>query len=285
MTPSPWVLANGRALAMDRPVVAGIVNVTPDSFYDGGRHSDAESGVAHGLELAAQGAHILDVGGESTRPGAAEVPADLEIGRVVPVIQGLLQADPSLIISVDTRKAAVAEAALNAGAVMVNDVSCGVFDPAMPDLLAGRQPGYVCMHSQGLPEHMQDNPAYGDVVDDILGFFEERLRALTAAGLPENRIALDPGIGFGKTLDHNLAILQNMERFATLGRPLYMGLSNKSLWGKLLGLDTDQRDLPTAVATALLAARGVQVHRVHNVRQAVQALAVTEALARPGDAG
>lgn len=288
-----WQVMGGRVLGPAPFLLAGIVNVTPDSFYDGGRFQDFEAAVEQGRSLALQGAHILDVGGESTRPGAEEVPEALELSRVVPVIRELSRlpqqdregrdtsAEPHgdyPVLAVDTYKARVAAEALDAGAIIVNDVSACRFDPGLADVLAQYAPGYVLMHSLGRPGTMQQDPRYGDVVSDILAFFEERLRFLTARGVPEANIVLDPGVGFGKLLEHNLAILRSVERFGALGRPIYMGLSNKSLWGKLLGLEPGQRQTATVTATALLVARGVLVHRVHEVGLARQAAIVATAM-------
>lgn len=280
-----WTIAGGRVLGPAPFLLAGIINATPDSFYDGGRHFAPAVAVSRGRELAQQGAHILDIGGESTRPGAQQVPEADELARVVPVIRALAEhpgpgsvAGPGPVLAVDTYKAKVAAAALEAGAAIVNDVSACRFDPALLDVLAQHKPGYVLMHSQGEPRTMQHSPHYGDVVDDICAFFEERLAVLVAAGVPEANIVLDPGIGFGKLLEHNLAILRGIERFGRLGRPLYLGLSNKSLWGALLGLKAQERQQATAVATALLVARGVLVHRVHEVALSHQAAQVAAAL-------
>lgn len=276
-----WTIAGGRVLGPAPFLLAGIINATPDSFYDGGRHFAPAVAVSQGRELAQQGAHILDIGGESTRPGAQQVPEADELARVVPVIRALAEhpvAGPGPVLAVDTYKAKVAAAALEAGAAIVNDVSACRFDPALLDVLAQHKPGYVLMHSQGEPRTMQHSPHYSDVVEDICAFFEERLAVLVAGGVPEANIVLDPGIGFGKLLEHNLAILRGIERFGRLGRPLYMGLSNKSLWGALLGLGQQQRQQATAVATALLVARGVLVHRVHEVALSHQAAQVAAAL-------
>lgn len=238
--------------------------------------------------MAAQGAHILDVGGESTRPFADPVPAEEELARVLPVIKGLGDTDWSAfegavdggpVISVDTYKASVASAALDAGALIVNDVSACRFDPALADVVGERKPGYVLMHSIGKPGEMQIDPRYDDVVDEILAFFEEHVSRLTAKGLPEKNIVLDPGIGFGKLLEHNISILKNIDRFRSFGLPLFMGLSNKSVWGGLLGLEAFERGLATAVATALAAFKGAAVHRVHDVAAARQALTISAALA------
>ena len=221
-----WTVSGGRVLGPAPFFLAGIVNVTPDSFFDGGRFLDPDAALAHGRELAAAGAQILDLGGESTRPGAPEVDADEELRRVLPVLRGLTQGLTGgwPVLSVDTWKARVADEALGAGAAIVNDISACRFDPALLDVLAQRRPGYVLMHSQGRPGEMQKDPRYADVVDEILAFFVERLGALTAAGVPEANIVLDPGIGFGKLLEHNLDILRGLERFGALGRPLYVGV-------------------------------------------------------------
>ncbi|HWQ10339.1 MAG TPA: dihydropteroate synthase, partial [Holophaga sp.] len=199
-----WRLAGGRSLACEIDRIIGIVNVTPDSFYDGGRHADTAAAVAHGRKLAAEGVDMLDVGGESTRPGAAPVSPEAEIARVVPVIAALAAALPDIPVSVDTYRAGCAQAAVAAGAAVINDVSACAFDPALLEVVADLKPGYVLMHSLGRPETMQQDPRYGDVVEEILAFFEGKLAMLTRAGLPEDRVVLDPGIGFGKRLEHNL---------------------------------------------------------------------------------
>ena len=285
-----WSVSGGRVLGPAPFLLAGIVNVTPDSFYDGGRYFDLDAALERCRELSNAGAHILDVGGESSRPGAAEVSEEDELRRVIPVIrelghlpQQVRDGLPALsgdfpLVSVDTCKARVAAEALEAGAVIINDISACRFDPGLIDVLVQHRPGYVLMHSLGRPGTMQQDPRYTDVVDDILAFFEERLGVITAAGVPEANIVLDPGIGFGKLTEHNLAILRGLERFGSLGRPLYVGLSNKSIWGKLLGLQSGQRQVATLAATALLVARGVLVHRVHDVALARQAATVATAM-------
>lgn len=286
MNDTVWTLKGGRALGPAPFFIAGIVNVTPDSFFDGGAHDTTAAAVAHARDLALQGADILDVGGESTRPGANPVSAEDEAARVVPVIRELAGADLrdadggplNPVLSVDTFKAEVAARALDAGATMVNDVSAFAFDPELIDVLAQYKPGYVLMHSQGRPREMQKSPKYGDVVGELVDFFEKKLAILIQAGVPESNIVLDPGIGFGKLLEHNLAILRSIERFMALGRPVYMGLSNKSVWQGLLGLAVDERGNATQVATALLAARGVAVHRVHDVALTRQTLTIVQAM-------
>ncbi|MBG0776685.1 MAG: dihydropteroate synthase [Desulfovibrionaceae bacterium] len=281
-----WTVSGGRVLGPAPFFVLGIVNVTPDSFYDGGSHPDPGSALEHAALLAAQGADILDVGGESSRPYADPVSAAEETARVLPVVRGIRErglAGPDgapVAVSVDTYRASTALAVLDAGADIVNDISACAFDPELLDVVADRKPGYVLMHSQGRPGTMQDDPRYEDVVDEIRAFFEDGLKRLTAAGLPEERIVLDPGIGFGKLLEHNLAILRNMDRFAELGRPVLGALSNKSLFGALLGLAPGARVNATMAATAVLASRGVLLHRVHEVGAAREALAVGAALRR-----
>ena len=274
-----WRLGRGMRLTCDASRIAGIVNVTPDSFYDGGRHADAAAAVAHGLSLAEGGADMLDVGGESTRPGAAPVSLEEELRRVVPVVAGLVAARPDIPVAVDTYKAGCAAAALDAGAVAVNDVSACAFDPGLRDVVAQYKPGYVLMHSQGRPATMQDDPRYGDVVEDILAFFEERMALLVRAGLPEEHIVLDPGVGFGKSTEHNLDILRRLDRFTSLGRPLYLGISNKSVFGAVLALPVEKRNLATAVLSALCAARGARIHRVHDVVGVAAALRLAAAVA------
>jgi len=275
-----WHVTGGRAIGPAPFLIAGIINVTPDSFYDGGRYEHHDAAVARGLELASQGAHILDVGGESTRPGARAVTADEEQARVIPVIEALAEklGPHGPVVSIDTYKASVAEKALGAGAVMVNDVSACRFDPALMDVLSDFKPGYVLMHTLARPGVMQKDPKYKDVVGEISAFFEERLARLVSAGLPEENIALDPGIGFGKLLEHNLEILRNLDRFLAFGRPVYVGLSNKSMWGALLGLEPGDRLMATQIGLAVSAPRGATVHRVHEVEPAVQTLEIVKAL-------
>ena len=258
--------------------IAGIVNITPDSFSDGGCFLESDKAVAHGLQLLDDGAGMLDLGAESTRPFAEPVSAEEECARLLPVLERLHAARPEAVLSVDTFKATTARAALEAGADIINDVSACA-DPALPEVLASWRPGYVLMHTQGTPRDMQINPHYDDVVEEMVRFFESRLAVLVKAGLPEDHIVLDPGIGFGKNREHTIAILQGMERLAGLGRPLYVGLSRKSLFRELLGLErADQRGEATRIAVALLGARGVAYHRVHDVAECAKALALTVAM-------
>lgn len=274
-----WTLKGGTVIGPSPFIIAGIVNATPDSFYDGGRHIGPEAGISHGLHLAEEGAHVLDVGGESTRPYAEKVSEADEMDRVVPVIEGLAAAKTGCALSVDTYKAKVAAAALEAGAHILNDVSAFAFEPELLDVIGQYKPGYVLMHSLGKPGTMQDAPKYRDVVDEIIAFFEAKLEALDKVGLPRDRVVLDPGIGFGKLLEHNLTILREIERFAVLGLPIYMGLSNKSLWQGLLGLEVGERQNATQAATAVLAGKGVGIHRVHEVNFTRQTLTIVHELA------
>ncbi len=282
VSPTIWHVRGGRALDPAPFLIFGIVNVTPDSFHDGGQHAEAVTGLAHAVRLAEEGAHVLDVGGESSRPFADPVPLAAELDRVLPVVDGLRghRGENGLpwAISVDTYKAATAAAVLAAGADIINDISAFSFDPELLDVLGEYQPGYVLMHSQGKPTEMQKAPRYADVVEEILDFFEKKLKELVAAGMPEERIMLDPGIGFGKTVEHNVAILKNMHRFAQFGLPVMAALSNKSMFGGLCGLPVGERATATQAATAILAARGVYAHRVHDVALTVQTLVVANAL-------
>jgi len=258
--------------------IMGILNVTPDSFYDGGRHREVERAVAHGLAMAEAGALILDVGGESTRPGAEPVPEAEELARVVPVIERL-HAETDALLSIDTMKAPVAAAALEAGARIVNDVSALRADPQMVDLLRQSDAGVILMHMQGEPRTMQRAPVYQDVVQEVRDFLEERLAFCQEAGIAPERVVIDPGIGFGKRYEHNLTLLRAMEAFDSLGRPVLVGASRKSFLGTMLGdAGFDQRLWPTVALTAWLRRKGVRLFRVHDVRENRDALRMTEAL-------
>jgi len=254
----------------------GVVNVTPDSFSDGGLYLDAEAAIAHGRELVEAGAEVLDVGGESTRPGAEEVSVEEELRRVVPVIEGLQELEAR--ISVDTSKAPVAAAALDAGAEIVNDVTALRGDPGMAALCAERGCGVVLMHMLGSPRTMQDDPRYDDVVAEVKAFLAERLDAAVAAGIAEEQIWLDPGIGFGKTLDHNTELLRRLGELRELGRPLVVGTSRKSFIGRLDGSPASERIGGTIASSLLAAANGAEVLRVHDVAAVRQALAVAKAI-------
>ena len=258
-------------------MIMGVVNVTPDSFSDGGRYLDASVAIEHGLELEAEGAAILDVGGESTRPGAAPVPEDEELRRVIPVIEGLLERGSGVRISIDTYKSGVAARALAAGATMVNDVTALRGDPEMAGLVASAGAEYCLMHMLGEPRTMQRDPHYDDVVNDIKAFLAERMMFAAQAGIGPERILLDPGIGFGKTVAHNLELLSRLDEFLDLGRPVLIGTSRKSFLGRLTGRDVDDRVAATIATCVLAYERGARVFRVHDVAPVRDALTVTAA--------
>jgi dihydropteroate synthase len=258
-------------------LIMGIVNVTPDSFSDGGKFIEAEAAVAYALKLIAQGAEILDIGGESTRPGAVPVGEEEELRRVIPVIEKLA-GQIKIPISIDTMKPAVARAALAAGASIVNDVTANCNDDAMRQVVSDFRAGYVVMHAPDPPPTMQINPACKDVVREVEEFFQERLEKLNSGGISSDQIVFDPGIGFGKTLAQNLQLLASLRHFTKLRRPLLLGVSRKSFIGKLLGAEVNER-LPASLACATLAiADGVQIIRTHDVAATVQAVRLTEAL-------
>jgi dihydropteroate synthase len=254
----------------------GIINVTPDSFSDGGKFLDASAAVDHAMRLVTDGADLLDIGGESTRPYSEAVSAEGEVRRVVPVVEQLrkLTAAP---ISIDTSKAAVAAAAIAAGAEIVNDVTGLTGDPAMIPLAVESRVGVCAMHMQGTPQTMQDDPQYGNVVEEIFAYLRERRDALIAAGVDRDRICLDPGIGFGKTHEHNITLMGRLDRFHELGCPLLVGHSRKGFLGKLLEDRDADRDAATAGAALAAAAQGVHILRVHNVRLVREALLAFEA--------
>ncbi|MBN8246707.1 MAG: dihydropteroate synthase [Verrucomicrobia bacterium] len=261
-----------------RPVlVMGIVNVTPDSFSDGGRFLDPGAAIRHGLALAAEGADLLDVGGESTRPGAAPVSETEELRRVIPVIEGLAARCP-VPISVDTQKPGVARAAVSAGAAVINDIAAVQEGSAMGPVVAETGAGYIAMHMQGTPGTMQSAPHYGDVVAEVSASLGRRLDTLAREGVRPGQVALDPGIGFGKTLEHNLDLLAHWAEFTTRGRPLVLGVSRKSFLGALLGTDLGDRLAGGLACTAWAASQGVQIVRTHDVAPTVQTLRVLEAL-------
>jgi dihydropteroate synthase len=260
--------------------VMGVVNVTPDSFSDGGLYIDAGAAIAHGLDLEAEGAAILDIGGESTRPGAQPVDAAAELERVLPVIQGLRERGVQARISIDTSKAPVAAAALDAGASLVNDVTALRGDPEMAELVAARGAECCLMHMLGEPRTMQDDPRYDDVVSDVKAFLEGRMAFATAAGVAEEKILLDPGIGFGKTVEHNLELLARLDELVALGRPVVIGTSRKSFLGRVTGRPVENR-LAASIATNVLAyERGARVFRVHDVAPVRDALIIAGATVR-----
>ncbi len=255
----------------------GIVNVTPDSFSDGGKFLATDAAVAHALELVAQGAEILDIGGESTRPNAEPVSESEELRRVIPVIEKLV-VKTKVALSIDTMKPAVARAALAVGASIVNDVAANRSDEVMWKIVAEFRAGYICMHAQGSPQTMQKNPAYTDVVREVAKFFSERMERLNAHGIAADQVVFDPGIGFGKTLEQNLQLLAGLKFFGRLQRPLLLGVSRKSFIEKFCGAKLNER-LPASLACATLAvADGVQFIRTHDVAETVQAVRLTEAI-------
>ena len=275
---SPTLDCAGRMLRLDRPRVIGIVNVTPDSFSDGGEHAALEAAVGHGLRLAEDGADALDIGGESTRPGARDVSIDEELRRVIPVIEALAQ-QASLPISIDTSKPEVMRAAVAAGAGMINDVYALRRDGAL-DTAASLGVPVVLMHMQGEPRSMQDAPGYDDVVAEVHRFLAERIFAAEMAGIDKKRIVVDPGFGFGKTAAHNLLLLAQLERFTELGVPVLAGLSRKKTIGELTGRDNPHDRVHGSVAAALIAAqRGAKLLRVHDVAATIDALKVWNAVA------
>jgi dihydropteroate synthase len=274
------MLLRARQFEFELPgpaLVMGVVNVTPDSFSDGGQFAGPEEAANYAVKLVKEGAAIIDIGGESTRPRAVPVPEEEEMARVVPVIR-LLADRIQVPISVDTMKPGVARAAVEAGASIVNDVAANRSDDELWRIVAETGAGYVCMHMQGTPQTMQNDPRYGDVVGEVGDFFTERVGRLTGSGVKSEQIILDPGIGFGKSVEHNLQLLGNLRRFTRFERPLLLGVSRKSFIGKLLGTELAAR-LPAALACAALAIEsGVQIIRAHDVAETVQAARMVEAI-------
>jgi dihydropteroate synthase len=265
-----------------RPVVMGVLNVTPDSFSDGGRYLDVAAAVAAGRRLADEGAEIIDVGGESTRPGAEPVPAEVELERVVPVVRAL--AAEGRCVSIDTVKARVAAAAVAAGAAIINDVSSALLDPEMPGVVGSLGVPYVLTHLQGTPRTMQDDPRYDDVVTEVVAHLGARIEVLVAAGVAPDRIVVDPGIGFGKRLEHNLALLARLDRLVALGRPVLIGVSRKRFIGTLTGVEEPTQRLAGSLAAASVAvANGARIVRAHDVAATVEAVQVAWAIASAGE--
>jgi dihydropteroate synthase len=281
VTAGVWRCREHRIELGRRTLVMGVVNVTPDSFSDGGAFLDPGAAIDHGVRLVAEGADLLDVGGESTRPGSDPVGVDEEIARVGPVIAGLAER-VDVPLSIDTRKAAVASAGLRAGASTVNDISAGA-DPEMFDAVRAAGAGLILMHMKGEPKTMQDDPTYHDVVAEVRGFLGARVDAAVGAGIDRGSLAVDPGIGFGKTLEHNLELLRGLVPLGELGAPVVVGPSRKRFIGTLTGTEADDRVEGTAGAVAWCAAQGVDVVRVHDVRAMARVVRVVDAIARdPG---
>jgi dihydropteroate synthase len=275
-TPLRWTHRSGE-FDLTRPLLMGVLNTTPDSFSDGGRYLDPARAVARAVEMVEEGAGLIDVGGESTRPGARPVDPDEEMERVLPAIRAV-RSRLDVPISIDTRHAVVARAAFAEGADVLNDVSA-LADPAMAALVAGSGAGLVLMHMRGTPATMQDDPRYGDVVAEVIAALRDRLGAALAAGIDANSIAVDPGIGFGKSHGHNLQLVSRLQEFASLGRPILLGLSRKAFLGAILGgAAPEDRDLASAAACVVGLLHGARIFRVHNVAAARDALLVAEAI-------
>jgi dihydropteroate synthase len=267
-----------RLLKIDtgRTCIMGVLNVTPDSFYDKGKFFNKDEAVKHAVDMVREGAGIIDIGGESTRPGAEVVPVAKELDRIIPVIRAISK--KTLVpISIDTRKAVVAEEALKCGASIVNDISALRFDPEMASVIAGYGATCVLMHMKGSPKDMQDAPVYGNVIKEIISFFKEAIRKAKRSGIADDKIIIDPGIGFGKTLEHNIEILRRLDEFKALGYPICVGTSRKSFIGKILSSDDPEDRLAGTLATCAIAIiKGAKVLRVHDVNEAVQVAAVTD---------
>jgi dihydropteroate synthase len=275
-----WRCGNHNLSLGERTLVMGIVNVTPDSFSDGAMFASADDAVAHGARLVDEGADLVDVGGESTRPGSDPIEADEELLRVVPVIEGLVKARPGTPLSVDTRKPEVASAALDAGASVVNDIAGGR-NSALLETVSRTGAGVILMHMLGEPKTMQDDPRYDDVVAEVHEFLRERIEAAVFAGIPEERVCIDPGIGFGKTVDHNLALLRAVPALRMLGAAVMVGASRKGFIGTLTGVEDPAARLEGSLAVAVLAAaHGADLVRVHDVEATVRALKVADAVVR-----
>jgi len=262
-------------LPLNRPLIMGIVNVTPDSFSDGGRHASTAAGIAHAFRLLEEGADILDIGGESSRPGAQSVGIDEELRRVLPIIEALQGGN--VPVSVDTCKTEVMRAAISAGAAMVNDINALQGDGAL-EAVAGSNVAVCLMHKQGAPQTMQFAPRYNDVVAEVMAFLAARIAAAQAAGIGRERLVVDPGFGFGKSLEHNVTLLRQLDRFQALGVPLLAGLSRKSMLGQITGLDVDVRLIPSVAAAVIAAMKGARIIRVHDVKASKEALQIVNAI-------
>ncbi|MEY2555069.1 MAG: dihydropteroate synthase [Verrucomicrobiota bacterium] len=273
-----WKIGDKVVDLSKRGMIMGVLNVTPDSFSDGGEFFATDAAIAGGIKMALEGADIIDVGGESTRPGAEPVSVKEELRRVIPVIQGL-RAKIAILVSIDTSKSEVADAALDAGASIINDVTAGRGDEKMLSLAAKRKAAIVLMHMQGEPRTMQKNPHYEDVVTEVVDFFRQQYGRALECDVDPMAIAFDPGIGFGKTLEHNLTLLKNLERLCVHDRPLAVGVSRKSFLGKLVdSSEMSERAVPTIALTAILRTRGADIVRVHDVKENVAALRAAEAV-------
>jgi len=270
----------GTLLKSHRTLVMGILNITPDSFSDGGQYNQVNAAIEHALQMKSDGADIIDIGGESTRPGASPVPLEEEIKRVIPVVEALKK-KVDIPLSIDTVKPEVAQLALEAGATLINDISAGGTDTLMAEVIAKHKAWVCLMHMQGEPRTMQTNPHYDDVVMEVREFLSDRASQFIKSGVPSDKIILDPGIGFGKTVEHNLTLLAQLDSFVSLGFPILVGLSRKSFLGKLTGIDNPaERLLPGIAANTVSVWNGAKIVRVHDVKETVTALKVADALLR-----
>ena len=274
--PRPW-RAGDKTLGGDRPLLMGILNVTPDSFHDGGRHAVLDQALRHAGEMLAAGADIIDVGGESSRPGAETVPEAEELARTQPVVRGIVRRF-ACAVSIDTVKSSVARAALEEGACIVNDISAMTFDPLMLEVPQAFRAGVVLNHIQGRPKDMQIRPSYADAVAEVADFLKSRIQLLAAVGIAKDRIAVDPGIGFGKRLEDNYRLIDRLEALDALGCPILLGMSRKSLIGKTPGLEDSDRLIPSVALALLAALKGASILRVHDVRETREALAMVAAV-------
>jgi len=273
-----WKIGNQRFLSLKNPLVMGVLNVTPDSFFDGGHFLDLEQAVDRALGMVSQGAGIIDIGGESTRPSAPSVPVEAELQRVMPVIERLVKL-VDVPISIDTQKPEVARRALEAGASIVNDVGAASENPAMLEVVAQSGCGYVCMHMQGNPRTMQKLPAYSDVVSEVDAFFTSQLRGYRALGIDLEQVVLDVGIGFGKTVEHNLELLRHLESYKKHGRPILLGVSRKSFIGNILGIEDASERGPASLACVCWGLRaGVELFRVHDVSETSHVVRMWQAI-------
>lgn len=280
--PVHWICRHRCLPVGDDPLIMGILNVTPDSFSDGGMYTNPEKAVAQAQRMTQEGADIIDIGGESTRPGAAPVSAEAQINRVIPVIEGILTSLPNAVISIDTTSATVAQKAIAAGACIINDISGLSCDPAMPELARSTKAGIVIMHMQGTPQNMQNNPHYQDCVAEIGQWLQQRIASLVAIGLDRRAIVADPGIGFGKKIRHNLEILDRLAHFTSLHVPIVVGASRKRFIGMVGQAESPQDRLPGSLAALTCAVlKGASILRVHDVQASVQAARVAAAIRKP----
>jgi dihydropteroate synthase len=276
--PTDFWSVSGARLELTRTVIMGILNVTPDSFSDGGLHSTLDASISRAFEMLDEGAGILDIGGESSRPGSSAVETKVELRRVIPVIERVIVERPETIISIDTCKAEVAKAALDTGVRIVNDITAGLGDPEMANIVSNSDCGVILMHMRGTPKSMQENPDYVDVVTDVQKFLHSRIEVFEQAGVARERIAIDPGIGFGKKLEHNIELIRNISVLNELGCPVLIGASRKSMLGEITGRKVGER-LAASIAVALSALlNGAAVLRVHDVKETVDALRVWQAI-------